>query len=127
MKKAAFAISNRMKVSNVINRTKNLAKVHDVRGPLAASLGIAEKSLPSIHFVEHHPSHLASAFFVSPFEDAAICAIDGFGDYVITSTAIGDRNTIELLSKVSFRIRSACCTPQSRSIWVFRTTATSSR
>jgi carbamoyltransferase len=102
MKKAAFAITNRMKVSNVINRTKNLAKVHDVRGPLASALGLTEKSLPSIHFVEHHPSHLASAFFVSPFEDAAICAIDGFGDYVSTSTAIGNRNRIDLLSKVSY-------------------------
>lgn len=40
-------------------------------------------------FVERHPAHLASAFFVSPFDDAAICAIDGFGDYVSTSTAIG--------------------------------------
>jgi carbamoyltransferase len=35
--------------------------------------------------VEHHPSHLASAAFVSPFEDAAVCAIDGFGDFVSTS------------------------------------------
>ena len=36
-------------------------------------------------FVEHHPSHLASAAFVSPFDDAAVCAIDGFGDFVSTS------------------------------------------
>jgi carbamoyltransferase len=102
LKKATFAITNRMKMSNIVNRTKNLRKVHDIRSPLAAALGIDEKDLPEIHFVEHHPAHLASAFFVSPFDDASICAIDGFGDYVSTSTAIGRGNRIELLSKVSY-------------------------
>ncbi|HUR00866.1 MAG TPA: carbamoyltransferase C-terminal domain-containing protein [Gemmatimonadaceae bacterium] len=102
LKKAAFAVTNRMKVSNIVNRTKNLAKVHDMQAPLAAALGIDEKKLPPIHFVEHHPAHLASAFFVSPFDDASICAIDGFGDYISTSTAIGRGNKIDLLSKVSY-------------------------
>src|SRR5262249_4255665 len=32
-----------------------------------------------------HPAHLASAAFVSPFDEAAVCAIDGFGDFVSTS------------------------------------------
>ena len=80
LRKAAFAISNNMKLSNIVNRTRNLRKVHDVDDELAVSLGVARDKLPKIHFVEHHPAHLASAFFVSPFEDAAICAIDGFGD-----------------------------------------------
>jgi carbamoyltransferase len=102
LKKAAFALRNRMQISNIVNRTRNLRKVHDVRDPLAAALGVTDKDLPEIHFVEHHPSHLASAFFVSPFDDAAICAIDGFGDYVSTSTAVGHGNRIDLLSKVSY-------------------------
>src|SRR5688500_8251217 len=99
LRKAAFAVKNRMRVSNIVNRVRNLQKVHDVRGPLADALSLSEADLPRIHFVEHHPSHLASAFLVSPFDDAAICAIDGFGDYVSTSTAIGRRNRIELLTK----------------------------
>ena len=102
LRKAAFALANRMKVSNIVNRTRNLRKVNDIRGPLAESLGVPEPELPRIHFVEHHPSHLASAFFVSPFDDAAICAIDGFGDYVSTSTAIGRGNRIEMLERVSY-------------------------
>ncbi|MEO8578300.1 MAG: carbamoyltransferase N-terminal domain-containing protein, partial [Gemmatimonadales bacterium] len=102
LRKAAFAVTNRMKVSNIVNRTRNLRKVHDVSEELAAALGIERAKLPRVHFVEHHPSHLASAFFVSPFDDAAICAIDGFGDYVSTSTAVGHGNKIELLSKVSY-------------------------
>src|SRR6476646_4643102 len=76
-RKAMFAISNRMNISNIVNRTKNLRKVHDIREPLAHALGLAEADLPQIHFIEHHPAHLASAFFVSPFEDSAVCSIDG--------------------------------------------------
>lgn len=102
LRKAAFAFSNRMKLANIVNRTRNLKKVHQVRDPLAAALGIPTSNLPRIHFVEHHPAHLASAFFVSPFEDAAICAIDGFGDFISTSTAIGRDNQIEVLDKVSY-------------------------
>ncbi|MEO5588931.1 MAG: carbamoyltransferase N-terminal domain-containing protein, partial [Gemmatimonadaceae bacterium] len=102
MRKAAFAIGNRMSVSNIINRTRNLRKVQESRGPLAAALNVAESRLPEIHFVEHHPSHLASAFFVSPFDDAAVAAIDGFGDYISTSTALGQGNRLEILDKVSY-------------------------
>ena len=101
-KKAAFALKNRMKLSNIVNRTRNLRKVNDVRDPLAEALGVTNERLPSIHFVEHHPAHLASAFFVSPFDEAAVCAIDGFGDYVSTSTGHGRGNKIEVLDKVTY-------------------------
>lgn len=101
-RKAAFAISNGMKLSNIVNRTRNLRKVHAVDEALAESLGVERTKLPRIHFVEHHPAHLASAFFVSPFNDAAICAIDGFGDFVSTSTALGQGNRIQLLDKITY-------------------------
>ncbi len=102
LRKASFAFRNRMKLANIVNRTRNLRKVHEVQVPIAQALGLPRSALPRIHFVEHHPAHLASAFFVSPFNDAAICAIDGFGDYISTSTAIGLNNRIELLAKISY-------------------------
>ena len=102
LRKAAFAVSNRMKLSNIIDRTQNLRKVNLIDDPLAAALGVKPDRLPRIHFVEHHPAHLASAFFVSPFDDAAVCAIDGFGDYVSTSTGLGRGNQIEMLTKVMY-------------------------
>jgi carbamoyltransferase len=102
LKKAAFAISNGMQLSNIVNRTRNLKKVSNVSDAIADALNIPAERLPRVHFVEHHPSHLASAFFVSPFSDAAVCAIDGFGDFVSTSTAVGRGNKIELLSKVTY-------------------------
>lgn len=45
-------------------------------------------------WIEHHKAHAASAFFVSPFEEASILTIDGIGEYVTTSLAIGYNNVI---------------------------------
>ena len=53
-------------------------------------------------FGEHHQSHAASAFYPSPFEDAAILTIDGVGEWATTSLAYGKGNTIEFLKEIHF-------------------------
>ncbi len=55
-----------------------------------------------IHHVEHHRSHLASAFFASPFDEAAILSIDGSGDFTTTMTATGKGNQMQVLDSVDF-------------------------
>jgi carbamoyltransferase len=55
-----------------------------------------------VHNVEHHQTHVASAFFVSPFEEAAILSVDGFGDFCSTMSAIGRGNRFEVLDRVLF-------------------------
>lgn len=102
LRKGWFALSKRPDIKLILDRVQNSRKVRDLHGPLAHALGVQQDDLPKIHFVEHHPSHLASSFFVSPFEDASCCAIDGFGDFVSTSMAIGKDNRIEVLEKVYF-------------------------
>jgi carbamoyltransferase len=63
-------------------------------------------SLPAlkkrIHQVEHHRSHLASAFFASPFEEAAIFSIDGSGDFTTTMMAVGRDREMEVLHSIDF-------------------------
>ena len=102
LRKGLFTVTHRPDLRLVLDRVRNAGKVRDLHGPLAAALGVPPDDLPPIHYVEHHPAHLASAFFVSPFESAACCAIDGFGDFVSTSFAIGSRNHLEVLDKVYF-------------------------
>jgi carbamoyltransferase len=102
LKKGMYALTKRPDMKLVVDRMKNAAKLREMHGPTAKALGIPQDDLPKIHYVEHHPSHLASAFFVSPFEDASCCAIDGFGDFVSTSMAIGRGNKLEVLDKVYF-------------------------
>ena len=59
---------------------------------------ISEKLL----FSEHHLSHAASAFFPSPFENAAILTMDGVGEWVTTSTCLGTGNEIEVVNEIHF-------------------------
>src|SRR5919201_1810772 len=68
LRKGLFVLSKRPDFSLILDRVRNAHKVRDLYGPIAQSLGVSAGNLPKIHFVEHHPAHLASAFFVSPFE-----------------------------------------------------------
>jgi len=53
-------------------------------------------------FTEHHQSHAASAFFPSPFEEAAVLTMDGVGEWATTSTGIGRGNDLKILKELHF-------------------------
>ena len=53
-------------------------------------------------FTEHHESHAASAFFPSPFEDAAILTMDGVGEWTTTSIGMGRGNRMTVLEEIRF-------------------------
>ncbi|HPN39003.1 MAG TPA: carbamoyltransferase [Melioribacteraceae bacterium] len=55
-----------------------------------------------ILFPEHHQSHAASAFFASPFNEAAFLTIDGVGEWTTTSYGIGEQNKIEIMADIKF-------------------------
>ncbi len=53
-------------------------------------------------FAEHHQSHAASAFFPSPFEEAAILTMDGVGEWATTSQGVGRGNTMTMTKEIHF-------------------------
>lgn len=53
-------------------------------------------------FSEHHLSHAASAFFPSPFEEAAVLTMDGVGEWTTTSVALGKGNKLEVHKEIHF-------------------------
>jgi carbamoyltransferase len=57
---------------------------------------------PILLFSEHHLSHAASAFFPSPFEDAAILTVDGVGEWATTTICKGHGNKIDILQELMF-------------------------
>ena len=85
-------------------RLQNAKKVSSLEEEFAAiDPGLDLQALKKkIHQVEHHRSHLASAFFASPFEEAALLSIDGSGDFTTTMTATGTGNKIKVLDSVDF-------------------------
>ncbi len=87
----------------VKERLLNSKKVSSIEHELSRLSGLPAKNFASkIKQVEHHRSHIASAFFASPFEKAACLSIDGSGDFTTTMTGIGDGNKIEILDSVDF-------------------------
>ena len=103
-KKILFALQKRPSFTKLVkDRLANVAKVRGLDDSLAAALGVEAKKLRAkVHNVEHHKSHLASAFFVSPFDEAACLSIDGFGDFVSTMRAVGRGLDLEILDRVEF-------------------------
>ena len=103
LRKALFALRSRPRRGLVADRLRNAGRVREVAARVAEVLGLTRDQVGGrMHWVEHHPAHLASAFFPSPFEEAAICAIDGFGDFVSTSVAVGRGPTMDVIGRVYF-------------------------
>ena len=87
----------------VINRIGNSRKVSSLEHELSALSGLPSHFFKNrINQIEHHRSHLASAFFASPFDKAACVSIDGSGDFTTTMTATGNGNEITVLDSVDF-------------------------
>jgi carbamoyltransferase len=53
-------------------------------------------------FCEHHLSHAASAFYPSPFDDAAVLTMDGVGEWATTSAAMGNGHRLEIFQEIHF-------------------------
>ncbi len=102
-KKILFALSRGPSLGLVKDRLANAARVGDMKAALAAALGVEGKGIRAkFHKVEHHRAHMASAFLVSPFEEAALLSIDGFGDFVSAMWGRGRGNRIESDGYVPF-------------------------
>ena len=100
---AAEEKSPRGFLSSISERLANAAKVRDLKDDLARLLDVpASKLRARFHNIEHHRAHLASAFFISPFERAALLSIDGFGDFISTMWGTGDGNSIEVSGQVEY-------------------------
>ena len=83
------------------SRAKNSVKVARLASDLDAS-GVARAGDVRVHHVEHHRAHMASAFFASPFEEAAVLSIDGFGDFSSVMWGVGRGNHFDVRGTVHF-------------------------
>jgi carbamoyltransferase len=101
--KILFSLRKRPSFANIKDRLANMGKVRDVRKILAAELDVDAASIKAqMHNVEHHRAHMASSFFLSPFDSAACMTIDGFGDFVSTMYGTGHGQHLEIDQWVQF-------------------------
>ncbi len=101
--KTLQAFKNRLSINNIKDRLRNLQKAMNIHEELACNFPQEFKSFKGkIINVEHHRSHLASAFLVSPFEESAILSIDGFGDFSSMMSAYGKSNRFDVRQQVNY-------------------------
>ena len=86
-----------------LERLKVLGKFADIKTEVAAALDVAPTDLGTVfHRVEHHQAHLASAFDVSPFDEAALLSVDGLGDFASTMWGSGKGSEMNIEGSVLF-------------------------
>jgi len=91
--------------SLLFKRLSNSKNVFNFKNELLSISNLDIVTLNSkIKYIEHHRSHLASAFFASPFNESAILSIDGSGDFTTTMLAIGKGNRIKVIDSINFPV-----------------------
>jgi len=103
MKKVLFTLAKRPSLELIRSRLKNASEVRDPKVQIAEVLGLNKDNLRAeFHRVEHHRAHMASAFYVSPFKEAAIFSVDGMGDFVSTMWGTGRDTKLDVADMVHF-------------------------
>lgn len=100
-RKVAYTLAQRPEPAFVLQKIRNKRE----RSGLAAQLAAAFPDQPlnaRLHFIEHHRAHLASAFYCSPFERAAVLSVDGFGDFASSAWGHGEGSELHLDGQVYF-------------------------
>lgn len=86
-----------------IERARVASRFGGIREELASYFGIDPATIRAqIHRVEHHRAHIASAFFVSPFDRAAVLSADGLGDFASTMWGVGEGSNLQIDGSVAF-------------------------
>jgi len=86
-----------------LERIQVMRRFAGIREDLAATFQLDPSEIRAqLHRIEHHTAHMASAFFVSPFDRAAILSADGLGDFASSMSAIGEGPKMRVLGEVTF-------------------------
>jgi carbamoyltransferase len=85
------------------DRAKVMVKFTGIPEALAAAFDTEPAKIKAtFHRIEHHQAHLASSFFVSPFEEAALLSADGLGDFASSMWGVGRGNRMEIDDAIAF-------------------------
>jgi carbamoyltransferase len=103
LRRLGFVVFHFPSLRAILDRVKRQGRTLGLADQFAAAVGCQRSALRSrFHRIEHHQTHVAAGFLVSPFEDAAILSIDGMGDFTSTLTAYGCKTSWIDLDRVYF-------------------------
>lgn len=101
LKKVGYTLQHRPDIGLVVDRVRNQVRRQSIEAELTATFPGA-RFTGTVHRVEHHTAHLASAFLVSPFHEASIASIDGFGDFASAAWGLGRATAIDVEGRITF-------------------------
>jgi carbamoyltransferase len=101
--KALYVLRRAPRLALLRDRVRNALAWLDIPGALGNAFP-GQRSRAQVHHVEHHMAHVASSFLVSPFDQAALLSVDGFGDFSSTMLAVGRASSIECLYRIRFPV-----------------------
>jgi len=88
LRRVRFALTHWPSPKAVLDRVKRQGKALGLEEQLAEALGCDAGVLKArVHRIEHHETHIAAGFLVSPFEESAVLSVDGMGDFTSTLTS----------------------------------------
>ncbi len=99
-RKLGYMLTRRPNLGLVMDRLRNKRRRSGLRELIDSEVGRGFDG--KLHFVEHHHAHLASAFLVSPFDDAVTVSVDGFGDFASAAWGYGEGANVTLDGRVLF-------------------------
>ncbi len=86
-----------------LDRLRAQGKFIGIANEISRALGVGSDEIKAqVHRVEHHKAHLASAFFVSPFDQAALLSVDGLGDFASTMWGVGQGSSLKVQGSIAF-------------------------
>jgi carbamoyltransferase len=100
-RKLVYLVSQRPDFELILNRLRSRQARQSVEEMLLASLP-GHRFGGEVHRIEHHLAHLSSAFHVSPFQEAVVVSVDGFGDFCSAAWGVGREKTISIEGRVYF-------------------------
>ena len=101
VRKLLYIISGHPSFRLVLDRVKN-RQAREATNELLAAAFPGQCFRGSVHQIEHHLAHLSSAFHVSPFDEAVVVSVDGFGDFASAAWGTGRGKEIRIDGRVYF-------------------------
>ena len=98
-----FVATHWPSMSSVLDRLRRQGKTLALEDQFAAAVGVSRDQLKAqFHRIEHHQTHVAAGFLISPFEEAAVLSVDGMGDFTSTLTAHARGNDWDEFDRVYY-------------------------
>ncbi|MFO0226695.1 MAG: carbamoyltransferase N-terminal domain-containing protein, partial [Planctomyces sp.] len=102
-RRLAFVAKARPSFRSLLDRLRRQGRTLSLEDQYAEAVGLSRAAVTAqFHRIEHHQTHVAAGFLISPYDRAAVLSVDGMGDFTSTMTALAAGNDWQELDRVYY-------------------------